>query len=69
MIAGMEPAGSPVTVQDEDFSSLDAPRRTGDPSISKDMERQLYNIAKCNCSLLSSNLICQVIYCSYLLHI
>ena len=28
---GMEPAGSPVTVIDGDFSSPDAPRRTGGP--------------------------------------
>ena len=31
VLAGMEPAGSPVTVKDGDFSSPDAPRGTGGP--------------------------------------
>ena len=30
--AGMDPAGSPVTVKDGDFSSPDAPRGTGGPN-------------------------------------
>ena len=32
----MEPAGSPVTVRDGDFSSPDAPRGTGEPKSKKD---------------------------------
>ena len=31
--AGMEPAGSPVTVRDGDFSSLGAPRGTDIPKV------------------------------------
>ena len=32
VLAGMEPAGSPLTVRDGDFSSSDAPRGTGGPT-------------------------------------
>ena len=35
VLAGMEPAGSPVIVRDGDFSSPDAPRGTGGPKSSE----------------------------------
>ena len=41
MSAGMEPAGSPVTVRDGDFSSPDAPRGTGRPK-SLEVKRKFY---------------------------
>ena len=47
MSAGIEPAGSPVTVKHGDFSSPDAPRGTGGPKSKTSFSTKHFNLFKC----------------------
>ena len=49
VLAGMEPAGSPVLETDGDFSSPDAPRETGRPKSRSKLknEQRVDNVVTC----------------------